>query len=175
MRNVRCINRAANGLQSALVQKVYEANDCDLVMSESEPTFKVEREASDDVTDEAGQEVDDVAADAAEDLDEEACDATLGMPEGVKLEPDAAPMMGAEVKDEEHAIFFNEYDQFDSDDNRKLSEVFAKPKGRAKRKRPKVEKTEKLEKAERMEKRARAARAPRRKDGDDNPSTTMDK
>ncbi|CAG5001487.1 unnamed protein product [Parnassius apollo] len=157
IRDVKSINRTTNGLKSPLIQKLYDANDCDLHVRDNEIVFKTE------VNDLNG--VDDVTQDS-HDVNYDSHD--VAAEDEVKQETeDIPPIMEVEVKDENNEIFLHEYnDNFDSDDDKKLSEVYVKPKSKAKKKKLREE---------RMEKKVKPVRAVKKREDEDNPSTTMDK
>ncbi|XP_068627350.1 zinc finger protein 879-like [Battus philenor] len=147
VRDVKSVNRISHGLQTTLIQKCYDANDYDLQICDDDAPLKTE--ASDyNVIDDVTDTID-------------ACDV-----DAVKEEVEAvAPIMEVEIKDETNEIFFHEYDHFDSDDDKKLSEVYVK-KSKVRKKKLKEEK---------VEKKVKNGKTVKKRDTDDSPSTTMDK
>ncbi|CAH1642776.1 unnamed protein product [Spodoptera littoralis] len=100
IRDIRLINRNQNKLTSNLVHKIYEAEDIDLHLQDC------------DIKSENIQEhIDILHADAME------------------LDVCSIPTAGVEIKDESsNGIFFDEYDHFDDEDDRVLSEVYVEKK-----------------------------------------------
>ncbi|KAJ8704942.1 hypothetical protein PYW08_012262 [Mythimna loreyi] len=109
IRDVRSISRKHNGLSSSLVQHIYENDDFDLHVKDL------------NIKTENIQEAVEIPPDSAADIDVKSL----------------APINEMDVKDESsNEIFFDEYDHFDDDDDKALSEVYVEKKESA----PKVRK-----------------------------------
>ncbi|XP_047542941.1 zinc finger protein 23-like [Vanessa atalanta] len=117
VRDIKSISRAHNQLISTLGQKVYEVNECDVLINDNE-VIKIEREAKE------------------ADVDEEELQFNDN-----DVECNDYKNVDVEIKDESNnEIFFEEYPVFDdSDDDRTLSEVYKK-KTKIKKKKLKIEK-----------------------------------
>ncbi|XP_028164132.1 zinc finger protein 260-like isoform X2 [Ostrinia furnacalis] len=146
VKDVKSISRSTYELQSSLIQKVYEPNECDMYWQETcEPSLPVF-----------------LAEEKEENIKAES-------PVGCAASPLPELPPSVQVKDESTEIYFDEFndntDQFqdhfnESDDNVKLSEVAEKPK--VKKKKVKIEKEKKPKER-------------KKKDDEENPVETMDK
>ncbi|XP_059051622.1 zinc finger and BTB domain-containing protein 24-like [Achroia grisella] len=144
--DIRTIDRAA--LKSSLVKKINEEDDFDIFINDDDVMLKAE-----------------TRADEEEEM-------ALIKPESNEIEKEIQkenddenlPIVEIEVKDEnnDNEIYLDEYLDYDSEDDKKLSEVFVKPKTKVKKKKFKSEKG-------RVKKRARKC------EDDDNPTAAMDK
>ncbi|XP_037301508.1 zinc finger protein 58-like [Manduca sexta] len=133
IRDVKSINRLHNQIKSTLITKIFEPNDSDLYIKDNEIVVPIKPEHDSD----------------------DAMDFDIGDQNGDEIPDDDMPIAEVEVKDETNEIYFNE---FNEDDDKKLSEVFVKPK-KVRKKKLKVEKKPK----------------PVKKCEDDSPSSTMDR
>uniref|UniRef100_A0A2A4KA39 Uncharacterized protein n=1 Tax=Heliothis virescens TaxID=7102 RepID=A0A2A4KA39_HELVI len=120
IRDIKSINRTHNGLTSNLIHKIYENNDYDLHIDLSIKT----EDSNIDIGEIDGQ-IDDSINNISENLD---------------IEVKSLPIAEVEIKDESsNGIFFDEYDHFDDDDDKVLSEVLEKKvKPKVKKKKEKV-------------------------------------
>ncbi|XP_045541364.1 zinc finger protein 271 isoform X1 [Papilio machaon] len=136
IKSLKTINRNAYGLNSTLIQKCYEPDDCDFHMNED---VVLKTEISDVIDDVINDDRDDPIDD-------------------FEVKVQATPLMEFEIKREDNNIYINEYNNFESEDDKKLSEMNKKKPKVKRKKKVKVEKKQaKVKKVE------------------DNPMMTMDK
>ncbi|KPJ00464.1 Zinc finger protein 112-like [Papilio xuthus] len=119
IKSLKIINRNAYGLNSNLIHKYYEPNDCDIHLNDVELKTEVS-----DVINDIADDIDDITDDVI-DYD-------------VKVQ--AVPLLEVEIKREDNEIYINEYSNFESEDDKKLSEVNKKKQKVKKKKKVKVEK-----------------------------------
>lgn len=164
LRDVKSISRAQNQLNSSLGQKIYEDNEYDYVFNENNSEMVKLEEVSefnginDTGVNEFNQNNDsgndfkgDDDFDNVPDIDNEE--------NGGDLKPEV------EIKDEQtnNEIFFEEYPVFDESDNVTLSEMYKK------------EKVKKKKGVKKVKEGKTRVKVKKRKEDDDNPSSTMDK
>ncbi|KPJ07591.1 hypothetical protein RR48_11147 [Papilio machaon] len=118
IKSLKTINRNAYGLNTTLIQKCYEPDDCDFHMNED---VVLKTEISDVIDDVINDDRDD----AIDDFE-------------VKVQ--ATPLMEFEIKREDNNIYINEYNNFESEDDKKLSEMNKKKPKVKRKKKVKVEK-----------------------------------
>ncbi|XP_013141858.1 PREDICTED: putative zinc finger protein 724 [Papilio polytes] len=129
---VKNINKNEHGLNTSLVQKYYEPNDCDLHVNQG--ILKTEFSDTDDVVDDV---IDDVY--------------------NYDVKVQAVPLLELEIKREDNGMFVSDH-HFESEDDRKLSEMNVKKQKVKRKKKVKVEKKQ-----------------VKVKNDDDNPLMTMDR
>ncbi|CAB3246540.1 unnamed protein product [Arctia plantaginis] len=135
VRDIKSINRSHSGLSSPLIQKIYDNSDYDLHIRDV--LVKEEELPPEAPPDDEGLEVD------AKDL---------------------APITEVEVKDEgsSNEIFFEEFDHFDDDDDKTLSEVC-------------LEKNKEKEKIKKRKEKPVKRIKPKKCEEDDTPDNTTDR
>ncbi|KAM3955044.1 uncharacterized protein ACR2FA_011077, partial [Aphomia sociella] len=154
IRDIVTIDRTEHQLKSCLTQKINEADEYDMMITEEDVPLKSERTA----------EVDDLIivkpeCEIEREIEKE-IEKELDYTENMENNP---PIAEVEVKDEnnDNEIFFDEFVDYDSDDDKKLSEVFVKPKNKVKKKKLKPEKVKK--------------RTAKKTEEDESPAAAMDK
>ncbi|CAH2227218.1 jg2193, partial [Pararge aegeria aegeria] len=160
IRDIKSISRAANQLKSSLGQKIYEPNECDVVLIENKDVeVKIEESNEFNGVNEFNG-ADDNGLDGDNDNGFTNQDANVN-----DNDSNSEYKCPVEVKDENtnNEIFFEEYPVFDESDNVTLSEINKKDKVKKKKAVKKVKQTKGVIKVK------------RRKEDDDNPSSTMDK
>ncbi|XP_039762900.1 zinc finger protein 58-like [Pararge aegeria] len=160
IRDIKSISRAANQLKSSLGQKIYEPNECDVVLIENKDVeVKIEESNEFNGVNEFNG-ADDNGLDGDNDNGFTNQDANVN-----DNDSNSEYKCPVEVKDENtnNEIFFEEYPVFDESDNVTLSEINKKDKVKKKKAVKKVKQTK------------GAIKVKRRKEDDDNPSSTMDK
>ncbi|KAJ2942168.1 hypothetical protein O0L34_g15708 [Tuta absoluta] len=161
IRDIKSIDRTYNNLKSTLITKCSDVNDCDVLVH-------------DDVTCDVLVDDQVKAEDEDEELkEEEKFEEVVDSGGDITVAPIEVEIK-CERACEQTEIYFEEFpDHFESDDDRKLSEVLVEKKDKTKSKEKKFKKKKKLEKLERKV-RVKKKEAKIEED-DEDPSTTMDK
>ncbi|KAJ2941890.1 hypothetical protein O0L34_g10706 [Tuta absoluta] len=171
IRDIKSIDRTYNNLKSTLITKCSDVNDCDVLVHDDVTCDVL---VHDDVT--CDVLVDDQVKTEDEDeelKEEEKFEEVVDSGGDITVAPIEVEIK-CERACEQTEIYFEEFpDHFESDDDRKLSEVVVEKKDKTKSKEKKFKKKKKLEKLERKV-RVKKKEAKIEED-DEDPSTTMDK
>ncbi|XP_031767753.2 zinc finger protein 569-like isoform X2 [Galleria mellonella] len=149
IRDILTINRVEHNLKSSLIHKINDIDEFDMVIND-DVILKTEKRAGDiEELVLVKPENDEIEKEMEKEIEEE----------------ENPPIVEVEVKDEnnDNEIFFDEYVDYDSEDDKKLSEVVVKPKSKVKKKKLKLEKGREKKKSA------------RRSEEEDSPTAATDK